>query len=415
MNELSLAKSFIAKYPSNDIEAKTNSGCLFYRDGSYKLALKKFLEAMQITGFKPDLSYYIALCYYKLTNYTEAIKNVDNIIKYGIKQYPELCIGLSSNENEINYIRNSPLLQRSKLIEAFNLKMAIQFNYNNLSSADEALRDMPARAEHDLDAITLHNQSLLQMENNPQDGFKKLQFLIVQNSFPAEAFPNLLTLYIKYEQYELAADMIGENSHQLQKYLTPFLNEFLEAVISKQTSPEEAYKKLDYLSNKQIEKLRKIRENIQLSRDRNNECQINCNIVEYKSTMENFIPILMQQAKIYWDVGNYKQVELVFHKASDFCSENETWIINIAHELFMQEKYSEAINFYETIVTRHYANILEVSAVVLANLCVSYVMEHATESAEDLMRKIEKEEQQFVYNNSEKHLYHYCIVNLVLG
>ena len=36
--------------------------------------------------------------------------------------------------------------------------------------------------------------------------------------------------------------------------------------------------------------------------------------------------------------------------------------------------------------------ILNLSAVILANLCVSYIMSSQTEDAEEMMRKIEKEE-----------------------
>ena len=37
-------------------------------------------------------------------------------------------------------------------------------------------------------------------------------------------------------------------------------------------------------------------------------------------------------------------------------------------------KYREAIGFYEPIVRRNYDNLLSISAIVLANLCVSYIM-----------------------------------------
>jgi len=66
-------------------------------------------------------------------------------------------------------------------------------------SACVALTDMPPRSEHELDPVTLHNQALMNMEQNPTEGFEKLQFLIQQNPFPPETFPNLLLLYIKYE------------------------------------------------------------------------------------------------------------------------------------------------------------------------------------------------------------------------
>lgn len=58
---------------------------------------------------------------------------------------------------------------------------------------------MPPRSEEELDAVTLHNQALMNMEAEPSKGFQKLQFLLQQNPFPPETFGNLLLLYVKYE------------------------------------------------------------------------------------------------------------------------------------------------------------------------------------------------------------------------
>lgn len=63
----------------------------------------------------------------------------------------------------------------------------------------EALTDMPPRNEEELDAVSLHNQALMNMDTKPADGFAKLQFLLQQPSFPPETFANLLLLYVKYE------------------------------------------------------------------------------------------------------------------------------------------------------------------------------------------------------------------------
>lgn len=52
---------------------------------------------------------------------------------------------------------------------------------------------------------------------------------------------------------------------------------------------------------------------------------------------------------------------------------------------------------------------------VLANLCVSYIMTTQNEDAEELMRKIEREEEQLLYDDPDKKLLHLCIVNLVIG
>jgi len=62
-----------------------------------------------------------------------------------------------------------------------------------------------------------------------------------------------------------------------------------------------------------------------------------------------------------------------------------------------------------------FLQILSVSAIVLANLCVSYIMTSQNEEAEELMRKIEKEEEQLAYEDPDRKVYHLCIVNLVIG
>ena len=80
---------------------------------------------------------------------------------------------------------------------------------------------MPPRSEEELDAVTLHNQALMNMDTKPTEGFEKLQFLLQQNPFPAETLGNLLILYCKYEYYDLAADVLAENSHLTVKYLSP--------------------------------------------------------------------------------------------------------------------------------------------------------------------------------------------------
>ncbi len=58
-----------------------------------------------------------------------------------------------------------------------------------------------------------------------------------------------------------------------------------------------------------------------------------------------------------------------------------------------ESKFLESIRYYEPIVKKHSDNILEVTAIVLANLCVAYIMTSKNEDAEELMRRIEREEE----------------------
>ena len=95
------------------------------------------------------------------------------------------------------------------------------------------------------------------------EGFEKLQFLLQQNPFPPETFGNLLLLYCKYEYYDLAADVLAENAHLTYKYLSPHLYDFLEALITQQTSPDEAYRKFDAIASKHTEQLRKFTKQVE--------------------------------------------------------------------------------------------------------------------------------------------------------
>lgn len=414
--DLQGAKSMVEQCAADDPDTEVNLGCLLYKEGRHSEACQKFQTAMNILGYQPDLSYNIALCYYSLKQYAPALKHIADIIERGIREHPELSVGMTTEGIEVRSVGNTKVLHETALIEAFNLKAGIEYQLKNFDSAQEALTDMPPRAEEELDPVTLHNQALMNMEASPTQGFEKLQFLLQQNPFPPETFGNLLLLYVKYQYFDLAADVLAENAHLTYKFLTPYMYDFLDAMITQQTSPEEAYRKLDDMATKQTETLRKLTKQVQEARQNHDDDTVKKAVNEYDEALERYIPVLMSQAKIYWDLDNYAQVEKIFRKSVEFCNEHEIWKLNVAHVLFMQEnKYKEAVGFYEPIVKKHYDNILSVSAIVLANLCVSYIMTSANEEAEELMRKIEKEEEQVAYDDPEKKIYHLCIVNLVIG
>ena len=130
------------------------------------------------------------------------------------------------------------------------------------------------------------------------------------------------------------------------------------------------------------EQLRRLTKQVQEARNDQDEEKVKYAVTQYDEEIERFIPILMQQAKIYWEQENYNQVERIFRKSVEFCNDHDVWKLNVAHVLFMQvptegestaqssHKFKEAAGFYEPIVKRNYESILNVEAVVLANLCV---------------------------------------------
>ncbi|KAL0992582.1 hypothetical protein UPYG_G00095310 [Umbra pygmaea] len=352
--EFSGAKTLVEQLPQDDPDYDVDMGCLLYKEGEYEEACRRFKSAMQVLGYKPDLSYNIALCYYSMKQYEPALKYITDIIDRGIRDHPELSVGMTTEGIDVRSVGNTLALHETALIEAFNIKAAIEYQLKNYEAAQEALTDMPPRSEEELDPVTLHNQALMNMEKKPSEGFEKLAFLLQQIPFPPVTFGNLLLLYCKYEVQE--AKLARDN---------------------------EALKK---------------------------------SLQDYDELLERYIPVLMAQAKIYWNRENYQMVEKIFRKSVEFCNGHDTWKLNVAHVLFMQEnKYKEAIGFYEPIVKKHYDNILNVSAAVLANLCVSYIMTNQNEEAEELMRKMEKEEEHISYDEPDKKVFHLCIVNLVIG
>ncbi|XP_016109503.1 tetratricopeptide repeat protein 30A isoform X2 [Sinocyclocheilus grahami] len=414
--ERKIFQTLVEQLPQDDPDYDVDLGCLLYKEGEYEEACKKFMSSMNVLGYQPDLAYNIALCYYSLKQYASALKYIAEMIERGIREHPELSIGMTTEGIDVRSVGNTLVLHETALIEAFNLKAAIEYQLKNYAAAQEALTDMPPRSEEELDPVTLHNQALMNMDTKPTEGFEKLAFLLQQNPFPPVTFGNLLLLYCKYEYFDLAADVLAENAHLTYKFLTPYLYEFLDAMITCQTAPEEAFRKFDEIAGKLTEQLRKVTKQVQEARQNRDDESLKKYVQDYDEVLERYIPVLMAQARIYWNRENYSMVEKIFHKSLEFCNEHDTWRLNVAHVLFMQDnKYKEAIGFYEPIVKKHYENILNVSAIVLANLCVSYIMTSQNEEAEELMRKIEKEEEQISYDDPDKKIFHLCIVNLVIG
>lgn len=114
---------------------------------------------------------------------------------------------------------------------------------------------------------------------------------------------------------------MAENASFTYKYLSPYLYDYLDAVITMQTNPEDAYKKFDEMANKYTDTLRKINKSITDFKNSGQGVGKGVGITgggegsqlvklesEYKETLDLYIPVLMSQAKIYWDLELYQQV-----------------------------------------------------------------------------------------------------------
>nr|CAG4647748.1 EOG090X0302 [Moina brachiata] len=446
----------VALSSSNDVDCLVNTGCIRFKEDNYQKALSKFQSAVHMSGFEPQLLYNVAVCHYKMKEYAPAIKCIADIIERGIRDHPELSVGMATEGLDVRSVGNTLSLHKSALVEAFNLKAATDTHVSKRTLADdgarEALTDMPPRLESELDPVTLHNMALLTADANPSGSFDKLQFLLQQqvaqmaqesgdsasgpSACPPETFTNLLLLYCKYEYYDMAADLLAEHADLTYKHLSAvkrqftntcncdqvlftffkYVYDFLEALITQQTSPEEAFAKFDALSVRYGDVVRRTGASLKEARRQQNPAIVGPPALAHEQALENFLPILMNQAKIYWDRENYVQVEKLFRQSAELCGDADVWRLNVAHTLFMQEnKFREATSFYEPLVKQNYDNILNVSAVVLANLCVCYLVTSQNEEAEELLRKLEKEEEQKSLESPHSKFFHLSIVNLVIG
>eukprot|EP00823_Brevimastigomonas_motovehiculus_P004022 TRINITY_DN2574_c0_g1_i1.p1 TRINITY_DN2574_c0_g1~~TRINITY_DN2574_c0_g1_i1.p1 ORF type:complete len:661 (+),score=182.05 TRINITY_DN2574_c0_g1_i1:50-2032(+) len=417
-DDLSATKIYVDQCVQEDPDTIIAQACLLFKEGEFEKARQTFTEAATALGNQPDLMYNIGVCYYKMKLYPQALKCFNEIVDRGVKDHPELSIGTNTEGLDVRSVGNTQALKETSLIEAFNLKAAIEYQLKNYEGAKEALTDMPPRSEKELDPVTLHNQALMNMEEDATEGIQKLNYLLAHPPFPLETFGNLLLTYVKYKYFHVAADVLAENVHLHETCLSEELYEYLEAMIESASSPESAYKKFDILSSKHVDTLRKLTKQIQDARH-GHDAELTKNALkEYDEAVERYIPVLMAQAKIYWDLENYAMVEKLFKQSTEFCSEHDIWKLNVAHVFFMQEKYKEAIRYYDPFIQKQKDNLLDVTAIVLANLCVSYIMTTLNEEAEELMKEIEKEEETASQSGgpeSGKQRYHLCIVNLVIG
>jgi tetratricopeptide repeat protein 30 len=137
---------------------------MFFKEEKYEEAKQQFQEALNLTGYQCDIGYNVALCYYKLKQLAPSLKHIADIIEKGVREHPELGVGSNSDGVDVKTVGNTQTLRETALIEAFNLKAAIEFTMKNEAAAREALLDMPPRNEEELDPVTLHNQALMNIE-----------------------------------------------------------------------------------------------------------------------------------------------------------------------------------------------------------------------------------------------------------
>ena len=417
--DLNGCRAVLDQCVEEDPETMIAQATLCAKEGRYGDAIELYSEAFNIQGFDAEIAYNIALCHYMLGEYEDALEVIQEIIHRATESHPEFAPNVIDGDENMS-VPNSIHLQESYLIETCNLKAAIEYDNGEITKARTTLKQMPQRAEEELDPVTLHNQGLMNIELDVSSGFEKLKFLLSNPPFPPETFGNLLLLYCKYGHHDLSADILAENSHLTYDFLTEDLYEYLDTVILASASPDKALTKFEALAKKYSIEMRKLAREIESSEESSQNSQIKQSKINFEKLKSFYIPILMAQSYIYWQREEYSMIEQLFRKSADLCVDVDAWRLNIGHTFFIQQgsKFKDAIKYYETFVKEKSSeSILNIAPIVLANLCVSYIMTNQNEEAEDIMKLIDKEEgeqnESAEYDVERKH--HSCIVNLVIG
>lgn len=111
----------------------TQSDC--EQEGKVKEALEKYLQVLKVYDFRPDVTYYAALCHYNVRHFDSALALLDQVINEAHAEYPEFksdaATTAEDDQQQSVFVENSHTLHKTFLCEAYNLKICIYFAQKN--------------------------------------------------------------------------------------------------------------------------------------------------------------------------------------------------------------------------------------------------------------------------------------------
>lgn len=105
--DVTAARAALDQCAQDDPDIIVNHGCLLYSEEKYDEAARRFQEAVSIAGARPYLSYNMALCYYRLKQFALSLKHIADIIEKGIREHPELSVGMATEGVEVRSVGNT--------------------------------------------------------------------------------------------------------------------------------------------------------------------------------------------------------------------------------------------------------------------------------------------------------------------
>ncbi|KAH7820887.1 putative flagellar associated protein [Monocercomonoides exilis] len=453
-----------------DPNTKITEAAILMKQQKYDRATQLLIETITSGGYLPHVAYNIALCHFMMKQYVMSLKSIEDIQEKATRDYQETRGYMGAVSDQIPF--DPEFLKDSMLIEALNLKAAIEYSLKNYDKAKDALDEMPMREEYELDHVTLHNTAILNVDDDTDNAINKLFFLLSRPPFPKETVANLLILLCKVGDYERAGELLQAERQGSTKLsggwgriggngttfggaglrlatgvvpstalrmgtvpmtaaesvvlsggvqltgvdLDPQLREFVEASIVAQSNGFEGYRLFQALSAKQLDDVKRATKTFQELRNGIGTEQATFAVKEQERAVQVYMASMMSMAKIFWDLKKYPQTARVLQSCREVCEDEMAFQLNLAHTLFVQEQYKVALTMYDKIVERQQeTSILDVTPIVLANLCVCYVMGEQNGEGEEIIMRVDKEEENALIRDPEKPVLHQCIIDLVIG
>eukprot|EP00986_Skeletonema_menzelii_P002032 scaffold556_cov144-Skeletonema_menzelii.AAC.1 len=411
-----------------DTDTVLSLAAIHFRNKDYASALDKYLDARSLDD-RPIIAYFIALCHYHLEDYEMALSAVNDIIETRV---------------EDDFEDNSCLY--------YNLKASILYAMKDVKAAKATMKelmDMGEEEEDLLDAVTMHNDAIVKFDTDPAAAIQKLQCIITSQPlhefYPSEAFGNILIMLLNQGHEDLASETFEAYKHVAPELLPHETYSYVQAAVTSMTSPTETLERsvverakrlkleMKRLRSKKLPSTRAATASIRPTSSRPSSSRPMSSrpstavtqrdlaraTKEFEISVNEFVPLLMLQAKTLWDQGGYAKTEAFLQQHSEILGDSDVFCENMAHSLFLQQgdKFEESIPYYEMLINSHTeaSNLLELPAMALANLCVAYILTNQNEEAEAVMKAIALEEDNALAMGDVTESYHNSIVNLAVG
>ena len=410
-----------------DIDTVLSLAAIHFRNKDYVSALDKYHDARSIDD-RPRIAYYIALCHYHLEDYEMALPAVVDIIETRV---------------EDEYEDDSCLY--------FNLKAAILYAMKDMKAAKATMKELMDIGEEEdlLDAVTIHNDAIVKFETtDPAAAIQKLQSIITsqpqQELHPSEALGNILIMLLNQGHEDLASETFEAYKHIAPELLSHETYSYIQAAVTSMTSPTNTLEnsvtehakrlklEMKRLRSNKFPSARAVTASIRPSSSRPGSSRpmssrpstaVTRDLAratkEFEISVNEFVPLLMLQAKTFWNQEEYAKTEAFLQQHSEILGDNDIFCENMAHSLFLQQgdKFEESIPYYEMLINSHTdaSNLLELPKMALANLSVAYILTDQNEEAEAVMKAIALEEDNALAMGEVTESYHNSIVNLAVG